>query len=184
MATTKVEAADTALYLDDLHVGRRFGSGTHVLDEEQIKGFAAQFDPQPFHLDAESARETFFGGLAASGWHTSAVTMRLLVTGELRLAGGIVGVGAELTWPMPTRPGDALRVESEVTEISPSRSRPDRGLVTIRSETLNQRGDIVQKLVSKLIVPRRPAQNGIGGDVKGTLSTSPAKSAVTSRKST
>lgn len=184
MATTKMEAADTALYLDDLHVGIRFGSGTHVLDEEQIKAFAAQFDPQPFHLDAELARDTFFGGLAASGWHTAAVTMRLLVNAELRLAGGIVGAGAEVTWPMPTRAGDVLRVESEVTEITPSRSRPDRGLVTIRSETLNQRGDIVLKLVSKLIVLRRPAQNGIGGDVKGTPSASPAKSAVTSRRST
>jgi len=91
----------------------------------------------------------------ASGWHTAAITMRLLVEGGVPLAGGIVGAGGEITWPAPVRPGDVLRVESEVVELRPSRSRPDRGIATVRSETRNQSGDIVQVLVAKLIVPRR-----------------------------
>ena len=143
------------LYLDDLQVGRRFRSGAHALDEQQIKAFAAQFDPQPFHLDEKAARGTVFGGLAASGWHTAAITMRLLVTGGLPIAGGIVGRGGELGWPRPTRPGDVLRVESEVVEVVPSRSQPDRGTVTVRSETLNQRDEVVQTTTMKLLVPRR-----------------------------
>jgi acyl dehydratase len=146
------------LTLDDLHVGHRFSSGTHAIDTAQIMAFAGQFDPQPFHLDAEAAKDTLFGGLAASGWHTMAITMRLLVDGGLPLSGGIIGAGAEVSWPRPTRPGDILQVESEVIDIAPSRSRPDRGMATVRSETRNQRGDVVQILTAKLIVPRRPAQ--------------------------
>jgi len=145
------------LYLEDLHVGQRFRSAVHALDEQQIKAFASAFDPQPFHLDDALARGSLFGGLAASGWHTAALTMRLLVDGGAPIAGGIVGAGAEIAWPNPTRPGDMLRVESEVLSVTPSRSRPDRGAVAIRSETLNQRGEVVQTLVAKLIVPRRPA---------------------------
>jgi len=145
-----------ALYLDDLRIGQRFRSGTHTVDEAQIKAFAAQFDPQPFHLDDATARDTLFAGLAASGWHTAAITMRLLVDGGAPLAGGIVGAGGEINWPKPTRPGDVLRVESEVIEVTPSRSRPDRGMVTVRSETLNQRGETVQVLTAKLVVPRHP----------------------------
>jgi acyl dehydratase len=114
------------LNLDDLHIGQRFTSGTHLLDEEQIKAFARQFDPQPFHLDNEAARGTLLSGLAASGWHTAAITMRLLVESGLPLAGGIVGAGGELDWPKPTRPGDSLKVESEVLDIRPSRSRLER----------------------------------------------------------
>jgi acyl dehydratase len=145
------------LTLDDLRVGQRFTSGTHAIDAAQIKAFAGQFDPQPFHLDAEAAKDTLFGELAASGWHTMAITMRLLVDGGLPLAGGIIGAGAEVGWPQPTRPGDILQVESEVIAITPSRSRPDRGMATVRSETRNQRGEVVQTLTSKLIVPRRGA---------------------------
>ncbi len=154
--------ADTApgggepLYLDDLQVGRFFLSGTHTIDAAQIKKFAAEFDPQPFHLDEAAAKDTLFGGLAASGWHTMAITMRLMVERGLPLAGGIIGAGGEISWPRPTRPGDVLRVKSEVLEINPSRSRPDRGMVTVRSETLNQRDEVVQVLIAKLIVPRRP----------------------------
>ena len=143
-----------ALYLEDLRAGQRFASGTHRIDEEQIRAFAEQFDPQPFHLDAEAAKATFFDGLVASGWHTAAITMRLLVESGLPLAGGIIGAGAEITWPNPTRPGDVLQVESEVLELRPSRSRPDRGIATVRSETRNQRGDVVQVLVARLVVPR------------------------------
>jgi acyl dehydratase len=141
-------------YLDDLHVGQRFISGTHLIDEAQIKAFAQQFDPQPFHLDAEAAKETLFEGLAASGWHTAAISMRLVVE-SLPIIGGIVGAGGELTWPTPTRPGATLHVESEIIELRPSQSHPDRGVATIRSETINQLGEIVQVLIAKLVVPRR-----------------------------
>jgi acyl dehydratase len=145
------------LYLDDLRVGQRFTSATHAIDTAQIKAFAAEFDPQPFHLDEQAASESLFGGIAASGWHTAAVTMHLLVQGGAPIAGGVIGAGAEIAWPRPTRPGDVLQVESEVLEITPSRSRPDRGMVTLRSETRNQRGEVVQVLTAKLVVPRGPA---------------------------
>jgi acyl dehydratase len=142
------------LYFDDLHVGQRFISGTHLIDEEQIKAFAKQFDPQPFHLDTKAAKDTLFEGLVASGWHTAAISMRLLVE-RVPIAGGIVGAGGEIAWPKPTRPGATLHVESEILELRPSRSRPDRGMATIRSETVNQLGEIVQVLIAKLVVPRR-----------------------------
>ncbi|MGX9146360.1 MaoC family dehydratase [Mesorhizobium sp. 128a] len=143
------------LHLDDLHVGQRFVSASHTIDEQQIKVFAAQFDPQPFHMDADAAADTVFKGLAASGWHTAAITMRLNVESGLPLVGGIIGAGGEITWPAPTRPGDVLHVESEVVEVTPSRSKPDRGIVTIVSRTLNQNNDVVQILTAKLVVPRR-----------------------------
>jgi acyl dehydratase len=143
------------LYLDELQVGQRFTSNTRAIDEAQIKAFARQFDPQPFHLDDDAAKDSLFLGLVASGWHTAAITMRLLVETGLPLAGGIIGAGAELSWPKPTRPGDVLRVESEVQEIMHSRSRLDRGVATIRSLTRNQRDEVVQVLVAKLIVPCR-----------------------------
>src|SRR4051812_10351820 len=141
------------LYLDDLAVGQRFASGPQALDAAQIKAFAEAFDPQPFHLDEVAAASSLFGGLAASGWHTAAITMRLLV-GSVPLAGG------EIAWPRPTRPGDVLTVVSEVLEVTPSRSRPDRGMVTLRSETRNQRGEVVQTLTARLVVPRRPRAEG------------------------
>ena len=145
------------LYLDDLHAGQRFMSATHEMTEAEIKAFARQFDPQPFHLDADVARTTLFGGLVASGWHTAAITMRLLVEGGVPLAGGLIGAGGEVSWPQATRPGDILHVESEVIEVKPSRSRPDRGMVTVRSETRNQRGEAVQVMTARLVVPRRGA---------------------------
>jgi acyl dehydratase len=147
------------LYLDDLAVGQRFASGPHALDAGQVKAFAATFDPQPFHLDEAAAASSLFGGLAASGWHTAAVTMRLLV-GSVPLAGGVIGAGGEIAWPRPTRPGDVLTVASEVLEVTPSRSRPERGTVILRSETRNQRGEVVQTLTARLVVPRRPAVAG------------------------
>jgi acyl dehydratase len=145
-----------AWFLDDLTVGQRFVSDTRRIDTPDIKAFARDFDPQPFHLDEAAAKDSLFGGLAASGWHTAAVTMRLLVEGGAPLAGGLIGAGAEVAWPRPTRPGDLLTVTSEVVEIRPSRSRPDRGMVTLRSETRNQDDEVVQTLVAKLVVPRRP----------------------------
>lgn len=148
-------AGDGLLYLEDLQVGRRFTSGSHTVDAQQITAFAREFDPQAFHLDPEIAKGTFFRGLAASGWHTAAITMRLNVDGGLPIHGGILGLGGDLAWPTATRPGDVLHVESEIAEVVPSRSHPDRGIVTVRSQTLNQRGEIVQKTTMKLFVPRR-----------------------------
>ena len=110
---------------------------------------------QPFHQDEDAAKDTLFAGLAVSGWHTAAITMRLMVDGGLPLMGGIIGAGGELAWPKPTRPDDRLQVESEVLAITPSRSRPDRGMATVRSRTRNQRNEVVQELTAKLIVPRR-----------------------------
>lgn len=146
----------TPLYFDDLPVGARFTSATKQVTAPEIKAFARDFDPQPFHLDEEAAKATLFKGLAASGWHTMAMTMRLMVDGGAPIAGGIVGAGGEISWPMPTRPGDVIHVVSEVIQSTPSRSRPDRGMVTMRSETLNQNGEIVQVLIAKLVVPKRP----------------------------
>ncbi len=143
------------LHMDDLQPGMRFRSGEHAIDEAQIKAFATQFDPQPFHLDAEAARTTLFGGLAASGWHTAAITMRLLVGGGLPLAGGIIGASGELSWPKPTRPGDVLQVESEVVSVTPSRSKPDRGMAVMRCETRNQKGDVLQLFTVNVVVNRK-----------------------------
>ena len=152
-----MSAPAVRLFLDDLYVGQRFMSAAHTIDDAQIKTFAVQFDPQPFHTDPEAAAETFFKGLAASGWHTAAITMRLNVEGGLPFAGGIIGAGGEIIWPMPTRAGDVLHVESEVTDIAPSRSKPDRGIVTVVSRTINQRGEVVQMLKAKLVVFRKPS---------------------------
>lgn len=131
-------------------------SGRLRIDEKQIRRFASEFDPQPFHLDDKAARDTMFHGLAASGWHTAALTMRLLVEGELKPAGGIIGAGIdELRWPRPVRPGDELRVESEVLEVRPSKSRPEQGMIKVRSTTLNESGEAVQIFVGNLVVLRK-----------------------------
>jgi acyl dehydratase len=146
-------------YLEDFEAGQTFRSGRIRIDGERIKSFAAEFDPQPFHLDERAAADSIFGGLAASGWHTAAITMRLLVESELAPAGGIVGAGFdELRWPRPVRPGDELKVESEVLEVRASKSRPDQGVIKVRTTTLNQDNQPVQVSVGNLIVPRRPAR--------------------------
>jgi acyl dehydratase len=149
----------SVLYLDDLAPGQRFAGSTRIrIGEDRLKGFAAEFDPQPFHLNADAAGASIFRGLAASGWHTAAVTMRLLVDSEFKPAGGIVGAGFdELRWPLPVRPGDELRVESEVLEVRPSNSRPEQGLAKVHTTTLNQDGQVVQISVGNLVVPRRPS---------------------------
>ena len=144
------------LYLEELQVGQKFVSGTHYIDEAQIKAFAREFDPQPFHLDDAVAKQTVFAGLAASGWHTAAIAMRLLVTGGLPLANGIIGTGGDLQWPRPTRPGDTLHVESEIIEIVPSRSKPNQAIVKVKSTTLNQHGEAVHSFTSKVVVFKRP----------------------------
>jgi acyl dehydratase len=146
------------LYLEDFAVGQVYASGRLRVDKEQIVAFAAQFDPQPYHLDEEAARNSPFAGLAASGWHTAALTMRLLVDGEFRPAGGILGVGFdELSWPRPVRPGDELHVRSEVLDVRPSKSRADRGMIRVRTTTFNQNEETVQIFTGNLIVLRRPA---------------------------
>jgi acyl dehydratase len=142
-------------YLEDFAAGQTFGSGRLRVDADRIKSFAREFDPQAFHLDETSARNTIFQGLAASGWHTAALTMRLLVEGELKPAGGIVGAGGEIQWPRPLRPGDELYLESEVLEVRTSQSRSDQGLIKVRTTTFNQAGEPVQILIANLVVPRR-----------------------------
>jgi acyl dehydratase len=144
-----------ALYLEDLTPGMVFTSATHALDAEQIKEFAQKYDPQPFHLDDAAAAQSIFAGLAASGWHTAALTMRLLVPGEFRPAGGIVGFGGELNWLKPVRPGDELHVEAEILETRISQSRPREGLVKVRVSTFNQHGEPVQTFTPTLLVTRR-----------------------------
>ena len=143
-------------YFEDYAVGQKFGSGTVTVTADRIKSFAREFDPQPFHTDEEAARHTFFGGLVASGWHTAAMTMKLLVASDLRPAGGIVGAGFdEFRWPLPVRPGDELRIESEILEVRPSKSRPHVGLVKVRTTTYNQKNEAVQVNVGNLVVPKR-----------------------------
>src|SRR5918993_311726 len=146
----------TALYLDDLAVGRKFATGSVTLTLEGCKAFAREFDPQPFHLDEAAAQRSVFGRIAASGWYTASLSMRLLVEGELTIAGGLIGLGGDMTWPRPTYPGDTLRVETEVLAVRGSGTKPDRGIVTVRNQTLNQHGEPVQIATVKMLVPRRP----------------------------
>lgn len=143
------------LYLEDLYVGQRFRAGPIEMTADEIKTFAAQFDPQPFHLDEDAARDSLFGGLVASGWHTAALTMRML-TASAPIAGGVIGTGGRLEWPRPVRPGDRLSVETEILDLSASRSRPERGIVKMRTTTSNQNGEAVQILNAKVVAFGRP----------------------------
>jgi acyl dehydratase len=148
-----------ALYFEDLAVKQTYATGTVTVEPEQVRAFAAEFDPQPFHLDEVAARGSLFGGLVASGWHTAAMSMKLLVGGELKIAGGLIGLGAEeLRWPRPVHPGDVLRVVSEVLDLRLSKSQPDRGIVRVRNTTLNQDGQPVMVAVVNMVVPCRPHQ--------------------------
>ena len=146
-------------YFEDFVVGQvHKPSGRVRVEKDEIIAFAKQFDPQPFHLDEEAARKSIFGRLVASGWHTAALTMRLIAGSEYRAATGTIGLGFDdLRWPIPVRPGDELRIESEVLEMRTSKSRPDRGLLKIRTRTFNQDGEVVQELIANAMVPRRPA---------------------------
>ena len=154
------------LYLEDLRVGQRFAAGPHLMTEERIKTFAAEFDPQPFHLDDAAARDTVFKGLAASGWHTAAVAIKMMVESEMKFApgpnisgsagAGLIGFGGELSWPNPTRPGDLLRLEAEILDITPSRSKPQQGVVTVRATMSNQSGEPVYIFTAKCLAFRRP----------------------------
>ncbi len=145
-----------AQYFEDLNIGQKFRSASLVIEGDAIREFAARFDPQPFHLDDDAARDTLFGGLAASGWHTAALTMRLLVDSEFRPAGGLIGAGLEeLRWPRPTRPGDRLELEVEVLDLRAMRSRPGQGLVKLRVTTFNQDREIVQQYVGNLVLRQK-----------------------------
>jgi acyl dehydratase len=146
------------LYFDDLDIGQTFATSTAAVTLEGCTAFAREFDPQPFHLDVAAARSSVFGRLAASGWYTASLTMRLMVQGELgRLAGGLIGLGGELKWSKAVYPGDTLRVESQILGVKASQSRPDRGVVTVRNTTFNQNGEAVQVMTASMLVPRRPA---------------------------
>lgn len=151
------------MYLEDLAPGRRFTAGPLAVTAAEVKRFAAEYDPQPFHLDEEAAAaHPVFGALAASGWHTAAMAMKLSVQALGHLGWGVVGGGGELQWPRPVRPGDELRVVAEVLEVTPSKSRPDRGTALVRIATLNQRDEEVQVFTARLLVPRRPQERSDG----------------------
>jgi acyl dehydratase len=161
-------------YLEDFVVGQTFGSRRLRINKEQIEAFASEFDPQPFHLDEAAARDTIFQGLTASGWHTAALTMRLLIESELKPAGGIVYAGFNETssakerhfvrWPRPVRPGDELHIESEVLEVRPPKSLANHGRIKVRITTLNQNNEAVQVQISSLAVPRRQSSGSRIGD--------------------
>lgn len=157
MTSSPGQPVSGPFYLEDLYVGRRFVSGTQQLTTERIIEYARQYDPQPFHTDPVAAKDTFFKGLVASGWHTAAVSMRLLLDSGLDIAGGMIGAGVEIQWPQPTQPESIIHVEVEVLESRPTKSRPDKGIVKIRSETKTSTGEIVQVLTANLLVPRRNA---------------------------
>jgi acyl dehydratase len=143
-------------YLEDYAAGQTFGSGRLRVDAAAIHAFAVAYDPQPFHLDAVAAQNTLFKGLAASGWHTAALTMRLLVEGEMKPAGGLIGAGLdEMRWPLPVRPGDELHLQSEILEVRRSKSRPQQGIVKVRTTTFNQHEQPVQIFIANLVVPAR-----------------------------
>ncbi len=147
----------SGLYFEDLKLGDRFQSESYEVSESAIFGFARQFDLQPFHLDHAAAKESVFDGLAASGWHTAAIAMRLFTTGPLQFVGGAVGLGVdELRWPTAVRPGDKLRLEAEIMELRPSRSKPFHGVIRIRNITTNQKGDVVLSYFANAMVQRRP----------------------------
>jgi len=155
-----ISAGAGALYLEDFEVGQRYESReTYTVTLEGAVAFAREFDPQPFHTDPEAAKDSFFKGLAVSGWMTSAITMRLL-TSSFDIAGGIIGAGGEIAWPSAARPGQVLRATSEIVDVQPSRSRPDRGRITVRTETKDQDGAVVEVLTANLIVLRRPGSIG------------------------
>ncbi len=147
-------------YFDDLTPGDRFHGGPVTIHEGDIIAFAGAYDPQPFHLDHQAASDSIFQGLAASGWHTAALSMRMVVESNARLAAGYVGLGVEnLSWPRPVRPGDTLRIEQRVVDTRLSSKRPDSGIVTVAIETFNQNDEVVMRWQANLLVPRKPAHS-------------------------
>ena len=147
----------TERHFEDLTVGERFRSEPFLLTNEALITFARDFDVQPFHIDRAAAQQSVFGGLAASGWHTAAIAMRLFTTGPLRFVGGAVGLGVdELRWPVAVRGGDRLQLETEILEARPSHSRPEHGILRIRNVLTNQKGEVVLSYVANALVQRRP----------------------------
>ena len=146
-------------YYEDFAVGEiKRPRGRVRVEKDAIIAFAQKFDPQPFHLDDEGGRKSIFGRLVASGWHTAALTMGLVAASEYRAVTGTIGMGFDgMLWPIPVYPGDELRIETEVLEMRPSTSRPDRGVMKFRTRTLNQNDEVVQELIANAMVPRRPA---------------------------
>lgn len=155
--TTPTPTRD-GVWLDDLVEGTTYTTDKYELTEDAITAFAREFDPQPFHTDLEAARGTFFGGLAASGWHTAAITMRLVVTSGPPIATGIVGGGADVTWPSAARAGDVLRVEITIREIRRSRSRPEQAWVVVDQRTVNQHHEVRQTTTARVLAWQRPAR--------------------------
>ena len=144
------------LYFEDVSVGQRFESKPYEITEAAIVGFAREFDVQAFHLEHAAADASVFGGLAASGWHTAAIAMRLFTTGPLQFVGGAVGLGVdELRWPVAVRPGDRLRLTTEILETRASRSKPDYGILRIRNVLVNQSGAVVLSYTANAMVRRR-----------------------------
>jgi acyl dehydratase len=142
-------------YLADFEVGQTFTAGPVEVKAEEIISFARSYDPQYFHTDPEAAEASFFKGLASSGWMTAALTMRMLVDSKVGISGGMIGSEVQLAWPRPTRPGDVLRVVTEVLEVIPSRSKPERGSLRIRTDTYNQNDELVQTMTSRVMCPAK-----------------------------
>ncbi len=149
--------ADNLLYFEDFEIGQEYVSDTYEMNKEEIIEFAKQFDPQFFHIDEEDAKNSFFGALAASGWHTASISMRLSVQAEKKFAGGMIGASVELSWPTPTRPGHILQVYTKVIDIKPINSRPKHGFVIMQSETRNQFGEVLQRQKTHVLVERKKA---------------------------
>jgi len=145
------------MYWEDFEPGQRFEMGEHTFTEEEIIAFARQFDPQPFHVDPRAAKESFFGGLIASGWHTCAIMMRISVEAmqrERAAGAGSPGIDS-CRWLKPVRPGDTLTLKREILEAWPSRTKPI-GFVRSRSEMVNQKGETVLAIVGITMLRRRP----------------------------
>jgi acyl dehydratase len=150
----------TELYFEDLYPGLKFNSGrSYKVTAEEIKQFAERYDPQPFHLDEAAGESSFFKGLAASGWLTAAIVMRLRVE-SIHIAGGMIGAGVEeMRWTEAVRPGDSLRTEAEILSVRPSASRPQYGVVQSRTTVFNQRGEVVMRSVVNFLAPLREKQD-------------------------
>ena len=146
-----------ARYLDDLKPGDAFESPRHTVTQDAIVAFARRFDPQPFHTDPAAASAAFFGTLIGSGWHTAALTMRMLTESQMDIAHGLIGAGVEkLRWPTPLLPGDVLRVRIEVLDVRASSSRPEIGIVRIRVRTLRDDDSLAQEMIASIVVPVKP----------------------------
>ena len=148
--------AQKFIYLEDISVGQKFTAGSMTVTEESIIAFARQFDPQDFHTDPVKAKDTVFGGLVASGWHTASMSMRMILDATPKMKGGMIGRQVEkIGWPMPVRAGDVLSIEVEIMELRPSATNPSRGTIRTKNTTFNQKHEIVQEMEAIIFIPRR-----------------------------